>query len=1088
MTDKEAQLKAKLLKMRLAEQKKWSATGLSPEEVQKVRADHEKRRKYMKLDPTKNKNKVTESDFQSGNFEIKDAKSKVKKLKKKYVDPNPQAETPEEIMQSAESAGREPTYIAQEHGHRISFRGHPSGNYKTASLNEQSGKYAKYWLLNAKDTNGNGWGIAAHTAKDNMKKFIGRPLVVTASSWHGASEYGDEYEHPYLPTNDINSILNHQEKFRVGSIVDVVEDSHGDWYANVEMLPKFASSRLPPFCSPAIYQLDASEAEGQISKWEALHLAALTENPAYGARIALLKGTCVGTGSECKVQFKVAKQEATTVCSKKKQKISKEDPTEKVIREVKDPEKKKDLLNRLDEKPNEYGPKNYGGTKRKDFGKRIGKLKQRLAGVDWSSVQDEDFFTKPYKTPPVEYSKEYGFSAMDHISNLHDESSYNAGQNAMEKFKGLSHPLSRKFAFEAMDNHLYNSSLMIQNNYPDIEDIVGNNDKDSLYNILEGHSADTLEHANYRIEDKFGFGEESPQPQNEGEELGRALFEPFERMKDEEYAQIPDRKGDMLKTKDIINEYTNDVSGGIMKSFGKYTKHPLQAKLRISKLKQRLAAVEQQKLALITKPVDVLKAFKNYKLKPQDNKGLKSFDDTFKPLYTKNSKGTRGLLTDGKNLYYSGHTDSKTGKFVPHKIAEHTSKGIRVSNAGYDSKTTYKYLRELGIHTNQVKGQRFINKKPYNAQAGKFVTVPYGDISDKPIVFNPGKSSGNRSIVKQRSFSEGARKRTTGNVKDIPESPTAIQPRDQRMINKITGVKGKIPSRRVLGTETDHIFQRSKYPKMEGLSNNALPIDPPSHHEKHFPQSTIPRSFYSKLKARLAGIKVWGTDEAPRDDPRDPDLCLDCGEFNESHYVDEGSDELRGHPFNPPSGPQDKAERIIRKQNNPENKITKKDLKRRIANIYENEDGRITLSGDEDEVLDSTLRQISQGGVDASKYKHKPERYYPKRTRQQLKKRDKIVGDVRLKGMMDLNQDSGMTGTQEFEDTFNMETMEDRAKSTNVLGQVRKIKMKNKGRKGTSLAKLKLKLANLGEQNMTYQDSKKVKIHKKKNMEKHDKA
>ena len=37
-------------------------------------------------------------------------------------------------------------------------------------------------------------------------------------------------------------------------------------------------------------------------------------------------------------------------------------------------------------------------------------------------------------------------------------------------------------------------------------------------------------------------------------------------------------------------------------------------------------------------------------------------------------------------------------------------------------------------------------------------------------------------------------------------------------------------------------------------------------------------------------------------------------------------------------------------------------------------------------------------------------------------------------------------------------------------------------------SKLKSRLANLGEQNMTYQDSKKVKIHKKKNMEKHDKS
>ena len=313
MTDKEAQLKAKLLKMKLA-----------------VKADG-----------------------------VSTAKGKVKKLKKKYVDPNPQAETPEEIMQSAESAGREPTYIAQDHGHRISFRSHSAGNFRTASLNEQSGKYAKYWLLNAKDTNGNGWGIASHTAKENMKKFIGRPLVVTASSWHGASEYGDEYEHPYLPTNDISAILDHQEKFRVGSIVDVVEDSHGDWFASVEMLPKFASSRLPPFCSPAIYQLDASEAEGQISKWEALHLAALTENPAYGARIALLKGTCVGTGSECKVQFKVAKQ-ATIECPKKKQKISR---LKSKLAAVglpdgfgKDPKKFKDFKDFLDNFNQDAGP------------------------------------------------------------------------------------------------------------------------------------------------------------------------------------------------------------------------------------------------------------------------------------------------------------------------------------------------------------------------------------------------------------------------------------------------------------------------------------------------------------------------------------------------------------------------------------------------------------------------------------------------------------------------------------------------------------------------------------------------------------
>ena len=423
MTDKEAQLKAKLLKMKLAIVRSPDKPKVSPELkgtradsngplINKVPFGDEDRNTKQQFRDRKTKELLNEGKRftdvkglgeekirppkpkQSDRRRIITAKSKIKKLKKTPIKTMEKRGLPENILEDAAAeAGvdenQSPSYIAKDHGHRISFRSHSAGNFKTASLNEQSGKYAKYWLLNAKDTNGNGWGIASHTAKENMKKFIGRPLVVTASSWHGASEYGDEYEHPYLPTNDISAILDHQEKFRVGSIVDVVEDSHGDWFASVEMLPKFASSRLPPFCSPAIYQLDASEAEGQISKWEALHLAALTENPAYGARIALLKGTCVGTGSECKVQFKVAKQEATTVCPKKKQKISslktrlavksEEDPTEKLIKQVKDPKNKEDLLNRLDEKPNEYGPKNFGGTKRKDFGKRIGKLKARLA-------------------------------------------------------------------------------------------------------------------------------------------------------------------------------------------------------------------------------------------------------------------------------------------------------------------------------------------------------------------------------------------------------------------------------------------------------------------------------------------------------------------------------------------------------------------------------------------------------------------------------------------------------------------------------------------------------------------------------------
>jgi len=225
------------------------------------------------------------------------------------------ADTPESIIKDAEAVAKTPSYIAKDHDHAISFKGYKGESYKRASLISNTGKYAKYWLLNAKQTNGNGWGVSQQSIAKNIHKFVGKPLVVTAKSWIPNSEYGDAYEHPYLPTNDINKVFDHQEKFRVGSIVDIIEKD-GDYYANIEINQKFAHMVMPPFCSPAIFQNNPSEPEGQISDWEALHLAALHEDPAYGSRIALLRGTCVGTQDQCTVQFKAAKQEAKMVCTK----------------------------------------------------------------------------------------------------------------------------------------------------------------------------------------------------------------------------------------------------------------------------------------------------------------------------------------------------------------------------------------------------------------------------------------------------------------------------------------------------------------------------------------------------------------------------------------------------------------------------------------------------------------------------------------------------------------------------------------------------------------------------------------------------
>ncbi len=93
----------------------------------------------------------------------------------------------------------------------------------------------------------------------------------------------------------------------MATIVDI-DERDNEYYAILQVNPKFAHLNLPAFCSPAIYQLDASENDNHLSKWMGLHLAGLDENPAYGARIAILRGTCNGPGGVCIHQLKTAKQ------------------------------------------------------------------------------------------------------------------------------------------------------------------------------------------------------------------------------------------------------------------------------------------------------------------------------------------------------------------------------------------------------------------------------------------------------------------------------------------------------------------------------------------------------------------------------------------------------------------------------------------------------------------------------------------------------------------------------------------------------------------------------------------------------------
>jgi len=182
---------------------------------------------------------------------------------------------------------------------------------------DQQGKYAAYFLLAGDETNGNHWGVTEHSIEKNIQSFVGKPFVVTASSYHEASIYGDNFLHPNishftkrspqlvagLDPENFDDINTFQKQFKIGEISKIVfDDVSKDWKAIIKISPQFEGKTLPPFCSPALFQDDMSEPDDQMTQWRGLHLAGLMDQPAYGSQ-AIFKGTCNDTLGACTKSF-----------------------------------------------------------------------------------------------------------------------------------------------------------------------------------------------------------------------------------------------------------------------------------------------------------------------------------------------------------------------------------------------------------------------------------------------------------------------------------------------------------------------------------------------------------------------------------------------------------------------------------------------------------------------------------------------------------------------------------------------------------------------------------------------------------------
>lgn len=208
-------------------------------------------------------------------------------------------------------------------------------------------------------------------------------------------------------------------------------------------------------------------------------------------------------------------------------------------------------------------------------------------------------------------------------------------------------------------------------------------------------------------------------------------------------------------------------------------------------------------------------------------------------------KGKKKYTSKSKKFESTGNELKLNG----HIVARHHKDGIEVSNAGHDTNKTYSTIKGLGIHARNQKGITKLNNKVIDVNSGEFVLVPHKEISDSPITYTkttPRKRY--RSVGEQSKFRDLVEKNESeaqGRKGRLPLSQISIQPKDQRQINELTGVKSPI-GKEILGVEAHHILSHKKNKGLAANPNNGIMIPKQDHKML---------TSFAKLKQKIALIK-----------------------------------------------------------------------------------------------------------------------------------------------------------------------------------------------------------------------------------------
>jgi hypothetical protein len=169
---------------------------------------------------------------------------------------------------------------------------------------EDNGKlFIKAFLLDS-SVNLNEWGVDLATLDANINTYIGKPLVLM-----------DSFEHPNSGDSKYDHVIEYQEKFRIGNIIDIVKKD-SVYSAIIEVTDQtakeaFKNGNLPLYVSPQLFHDGVGkEPDASAKTWRGTHLAVVKE-PAYGPVKARVEGQCSGSPVTCLAQLKKAAIEKT---------------------------------------------------------------------------------------------------------------------------------------------------------------------------------------------------------------------------------------------------------------------------------------------------------------------------------------------------------------------------------------------------------------------------------------------------------------------------------------------------------------------------------------------------------------------------------------------------------------------------------------------------------------------------------------------------------------------------------------------------------------------------------------------------------